>query len=101
MENRILTQITFGSFIKMFSLIFLSIGCIGGIIVFSSSIFGGNTVAHLGSIQLKGIYAGVSALAIMPIGFYVLGLIWGAAAFLPFHLFLKVNRGIKLKMKLE
>lgn len=102
MEEKNLLQIEFGSFIKLLSSIFLSLGIVAGILVFVINLFGGNITANLGSIlQLTGISAGLVSLVIFPIMFYLMGVIWGLFAFFPFKFFLKIMKGIKLKGTLE
>ena len=101
MEEKNLLQIKFGSFIKLFSSIFLSLGTAVGILAFVISLFGGNVTANLGSTQLTGIPAGLLNLIIFPIIFYLIGVIWGLLAFLPFNFFLKLIKGLKLKVNMK
>ncbi len=100
MEEKNLLQIKFGSFIKLFSSIFLSLGSVAGILVFVISLFAGNATANLGTIQLTGIPAGLVSLILFPIIFYLMGIIWGLFAFLPFKFFLKLIKGLRLKINL-
>ncbi len=96
-----LVQITFGSFIKLFCVFFLSIGVFMGILAFMISLFGGDVVANVGATQLTGIKAGVTNLFLFPIIFTVAGFVFNLCSFLPFKYFLKIIKGLKLKMKFD
>ena len=101
MEEKNLVQIKFGSFIKLCSSIFLSLGIVIGILAFVISLFGGNVIATLGTIQLTGITAGLVNIILSPIIFSLVGLFFGLFAFLPFNFFLKLIKGLKIRVKFE
>jgi hypothetical protein len=101
MEEKKLIQIKFGSFMKLYTSIFLSLGIGFGILAFIISLFGGHVTANIGSLQLKGITAGLVSIILFPIIFSTVGAVFGLFSFLPFKFFLKTVKGIKIKMNLE
>lgn len=101
MDKKHLTSIGFGSFIKLFTLAFMCLGLVLGIILFIGSLFGGTTTAYIGTITFEGTTAGLVGLAIGPtIGGFI-GLLYGLLAFLPFKLFLKIKKGIMIKVQFK
>lgn len=101
MESKKLLQITFGSFIKLISIVFFCLGVLGGIIVFITSIFGGNASVHIGPLEIYGIPAGVVSIFLFPIIFYLVGIVIAILSFLPFSMYLKKIKGIDLKIMVE
>lgn len=101
MEEKKITQIWFGSFLKLFSLIFLSLGVIIGLLAFVAGLLGGDVSATIGDQQLTGFKAGLVNLFLFPIMLYLTGIFFGLLAFLPFKLLLKINKGINIKTTFE
>ena len=101
MTEKKLTNISFVSYLKIFLAVSFVSGIILGIIGFFGSVVGGNTYLNLGFINVTGIVAGTANLFLFPITISFGGLIVCLLSFLPFKLFLKLIKGIKLTMELE
>lgn len=100
MEEKILHQIRFGSFLKLMLCIFLSLGIFAGMLILIISLFGGNATANLGFFRAQGISAGIVSLVLAPIISCCVGVLYGLFAFLPFRFFLKAIGGIRIKLRL-
>lgn len=91
-------QIGLGSFIKLFSVIFLAVGMVGGVLALIFSFFGvGDVTATVGNLELTGVKAGIVSFFLFPLVFYLFGLIFGLVTFLPFHFLIKLTQGLNLK----
>lgn len=101
MNETKLTQISFGSFIKLNATIYLAIGILIGILTFLISLIGGDVTANLGNTEYEGIVAGIIGLFLSPIASSIIGAIFGIFAFFPFKLFLKFRKGINLIISTE
>ena len=99
MEEKNLTQIKFGSFIKLSCAMFLGLGMGMGILFFIMSLLGIDVTANIGSTVYSGVTAGVISLFLGPLLTIVFGVFFGVVGFLPFKFFLKLIKGIKLKLE--
>lgn len=96
----ILHKVHLGSFIKFTMVLFISLGLAVGTIGVLLSLFGQNVYFTVGSIQLKGIAAGLLNLLFAPIIFALMGGIIALLAYLPFKLWLTIFE-VKLSGEFE
>lgn len=82
-------KIRFSSYIKLFVLVFLSIGIVFGILGFFISLLGGQANANIGTLTVTGIPAGIILIFLFPILYCFFGLLFGLISYLPFKLILK------------
>ncbi|MCK4892192.1 MAG: hypothetical protein KAS78_05995 [Candidatus Pacebacteria bacterium] len=101
MEEKNLLQIKFGSYIKLSCSMSFGLGVAMGLLMFVIALLGGNVYTNLGPIQLTGISSGVVNIFFAPILTLLTGLLFGLFSFLPFKLFLKITKGIKLRAEFE
>lgn len=101
MEEKNLIQIKFGSFLKIYTTASFSLGVIFGALAFVLSLFGGEVTATLGSAQMTGITAGLVNIFLFPVIAALGGVVFALLAFWPFVLFLKIVKGMKIKVKFD
>lgn len=96
MEEKTLTDTTFGTYIKLHIHLFFSLGFGFGVILLILSLFGGDVYANLGPLQLTGIQAGIASVFLGPPIMMIIGIILSLIAYLPFKLYIKIIKGIKI-----
>ncbi|MCK4524919.1 MAG: hypothetical protein KAU07_00580 [Candidatus Andersenbacteria bacterium] len=101
MEEKKLLQIKFSSYIKLSCSMFFGLGIGMGLLMFVIALLGGNVYTDLGTIQLTGITSGIVNIFFAPILALLMGSMFGLLSFLPFKLFLRITKGIKLRVKFE
>lgn len=101
MEEKKLLHMKFGSFLKFYAFVSFSLGALVGVLGFLISLIGGDVTVNLGATELTGVLAGVVGIVFFPALFYVMGIIGGLIAFLPFKLFIKLFKGLNLKMEIK
>lgn len=101
MEEKKLLHMKFGSFLKFYAFVSFSLGAFVGVLGFLISLVGGDVTIDLGTTQLTGVLAGLVGILFFPAIFYVMGIIGGLILFLPFKLFIKLFKGLKLKMEVK
>lgn len=90
-----------GSLLKFYAFVSFSLGALVGVLAFLISLVGGDVTVNLGATELTGVLAGLVGIVFFPVLFYVMGMIGGLIGFLPFKLFMKLFKGLKLKMELK
>ncbi|WP_099192093.1 hypothetical protein [Tepidibacter mesophilus] len=91
-------KINFGSFIKLCALISFSWGIVFGLLLFISSIFGGNVYCNFGSIHITGITAGIINMFLFPMIITIGGIFFSVIIYLPFKFInTYLLKGIKLR----
>ncbi|WFD11784.1 hypothetical protein [Tepidibacter hydrothermalis] len=91
-------KINFVSFIKLCAVIACSWGIVLGLLLFISSIFGGNVYCNFGSIHITGVIAGIMNMFLFPIIITIGGILLSVVIYLPFKFInAYVLKGIKLK----
>ncbi len=101
MTEKKLLHMKFGSFLKFYAFVCFSLGALVGVLAFLISLGIGDVGVNFGETELTGVLAGLVWLVLSPAVAYIMGIIGALIAFLPFKLFMKLFKGLKLKMELK
>jgi len=94
MEQKILSQIKFKSFVMLCVSIAAPIGFVFGGLTLIMALFGGDVYSNMIFVQFKGITAGITNLIMGPITLAFMGLVMGVLSYFPFKFYLKIRKGI-------
>ncbi|MCE5284881.1 MAG: hypothetical protein LLG02_03385 [Pelosinus sp.] len=97
MQRIIINQIKIGSFIKLFSMVWLSLGITMGLLFFVMIGLFGIGDAHINGNTYYGLTAGMISLIMVPLASVIIGLVWGIFAYLPFRVLMKILKKISIR----
>ena len=101
MKSIILRNFSFKSYIHLSFVMGISLGLAMGITLFLLSFITENITLTWGEDEMNGIPAGIASLFAIPFITGIMGIIYGIVGFLPFKLFMKIQKKLHLEADLE
>ncbi len=96
MNSVIVKKVSLGSYVWMFTVSFILVGAVLGVVAFLASLSGAPIENAIFGRNFAGVQAGALSLVLSPGVFGILGAVTGALSYLPFSAALRVFRGFRI-----